>query len=134
MESLEQLLGSKSHLIIGQKFEIMLDIISVFWVIWLDIVLNTSFFGAFRASFRIKITIDYRTKRSKWCLILKAHFLGWWQFFFFFTIYHQTHNRLIVFFGIFFLVFSPRKRIFCSKSLKKLKVQKWCQNGSNSII
>ena len=27
---------SKSQLIIGQKFEIMLDIISVFWVIWLD--------------------------------------------------------------------------------------------------
>ena len=29
MEPLEQLLGSKSHLIIGQKFEIMLDIIRV---------------------------------------------------------------------------------------------------------
>ena len=43
-EPLEQLLGSKSHLIIGQKFEIMLDIISVFWEIWLDIVLNISFF------------------------------------------------------------------------------------------
>ena len=28
--------GSKSRLIIGQKFEIMLDIISIFWVIWLD--------------------------------------------------------------------------------------------------
>ena len=35
-EPLEQLLGSKSHLIIGQNFEIMLDIISVFWKIWLD--------------------------------------------------------------------------------------------------
>ena len=44
MKTLVQLLGSKSHLIIGQKFEIMLDIISVFWEIWLDIVLNISFF------------------------------------------------------------------------------------------
>ena len=35
-EPLEQRLGSKSHLIIGQNFEIMLDIISVFWKIWLD--------------------------------------------------------------------------------------------------
>ena len=54
MEPLEQLLGSKSHLIIGQKFEIMLDIIAIFWEIWLDIVLNTSFFEAFRAYFRSK--------------------------------------------------------------------------------
>ena len=65
LEPLEQLLGSKSHLIIGQKCEIMLDIISAFWEIWLDIVLNTSFFEVFRASFRIKITIDYRPKKSK---------------------------------------------------------------------
>ena len=53
---------------------------------------------------------------------------------FFFTIHHQIHTRLIVFFGKFLYFFSPRKRIFWSKSLKKLKVQKWCQNGSNSII
>ena len=33
-----------------------------------------------------------------------------------------------------FLIFSPKKQIFKSKSSKKLKVQKWCQNGSNSII
>ena len=26
------------------------------------------------------------------------------------------------------------RKIFWSKSLKKVKVQKWCQNGSNSII
>ena len=30
--------------------------------------------------------------------------------------------------------FFPKKQIFKSKSSKKLKVQKWCQNGSNSII
>ena len=30
--------------------------------------------------------------------------------------------------------FFPKKQIFKTKSLKKLKVQKWCQNGSNSII
>ena len=34
----------KITLIIGKKFEIMLDIIIVFWEIWLDIVLNISFF------------------------------------------------------------------------------------------
>ena len=34
---------AKSHLIIGQKFEIMLHIIGAFWEIWLDIVLSTSF-------------------------------------------------------------------------------------------
>ena len=33
-----------------------------------------------------------------------------------------------------FLLFSPKKQIFKTKSSKKLKVQKWCQNGSNSII
>ena len=66
-------------------------------------------------------------------LDIKGAFWGLWEFFFF-TIHHQIHNRLIVFFGDFFLVFSLRKRIFCSKSLKELKVQKWCQNGSNSII
>ena len=53
--------------------------------------------------------------------------------FFFFTIYHQSPIRLFVFLGIFSNFF-PRKRIFCTKSLEKLKVQKWCQNGSNSII
>ena len=47
------------------KIEIMLDIIDAFWEIWLDIVLNTSFFEAFRASFRVKITLDYRPKKSK---------------------------------------------------------------------
>ena len=56
---------AKSQLIIGQKFEIMVDIIGAFWEIWLDIVLNTSFFEAFRASFRVKITLDYRPKKSK---------------------------------------------------------------------
>ena len=30
--------------------------------------------------------------------------------------------------------FFPKKQIFKTKSSKKLKVQKWCQNGSNSII
>ena len=35
----------------------MLDIIGPFWEIWLDIVSSTSFFGAFRAHFRIKITL-----------------------------------------------------------------------------
>merc|ERR1712102_45017 len=30
--------------------------------------------------------------------------------------------------------FFPKKQIFKSKSSKKLKVQKWCQNGSISII
>ena len=35
-------------MIIGQNFEIILDIISVFWKIWLDIVLNTSFFEALK--------------------------------------------------------------------------------------
>jgi len=34
---------AKSHLIIGQKFEIMLHIIGAFWEIVLDIVLSTSF-------------------------------------------------------------------------------------------
>ena len=48
-------------MIIGQKFEIMLDIINVFWEIWRG-VLNTSFFGVFRATLRIKITLDYRPK------------------------------------------------------------------------
>ena len=49
-------LMAKSHLISGQKFEIMLDIIiGAFWAIWLDIVLNTSIFEALRPSFRIKI-------------------------------------------------------------------------------
>ena len=51
-------LMAKSQLIIGQKFEIMVDIIGAFWEIWLDIVLNTSFLEAFRASLRIKIAID----------------------------------------------------------------------------
>ena len=32
------------------------------------------------------------------------------------------------------LDFPPKKQIFKSKSSKKLNVQKWCQNGSNSII
>ena len=31
-------------------------------IIWLDIILITSFFGAFRTTFRIKITLDYRQK------------------------------------------------------------------------
>ena len=56
---------AKSQLTIGKKFEVMLDIIGAFWEIWLDIVLNTSFFEAFRASFKVKITIDYRAKKSK---------------------------------------------------------------------
>ena len=47
----------KITIVIGQKFEIMLDIIGAFWKIWLDIVLSTSFFGAFRVHFKIKITI-----------------------------------------------------------------------------
>ena len=37
------------------------------------------------------------------------------------------------FFGSIFDFF-PKKQIFKSKSSKKLKVQKWYQNGSNSII
>ena len=57
LEPLEKLLGSKSLMIIGKKFEIMLDIIGAFWEIWLDIVLSTSFFGAFTAHLKIKITI-----------------------------------------------------------------------------
>ena len=61
---------AKSNLIIGQRCEIMLDIIGAFWEIWLDIVLNTSFFEVFRESFRIKITLDYWQKISIWCLIL----------------------------------------------------------------
>ena len=134
MEPLEQLLGSKSHLIIGQKFEIMLDIISVFWVIWLDIVLNTSFFGAFRASFRIKITLDYRTKKAKWCLILNAHLGADGSFFFSSLFIIKFTIDWLFFFWDYFFSFSSKKRIFYSKSLKKLKVQKWCQNGSNSII
>ena len=56
-------LMAKSQLIIGQNLEIMLDIIGAFWEIWL--VLNTSFFEAFRASFRVKITINYRQKKLK---------------------------------------------------------------------
>ena len=32
-----------------------------------------------------------------------------------------------------FLIFSPKKQIFKSKSPTKLKVQKWCSNGSISI-
>ena len=43
-------------------FEIILHIIVVFWEIWLDIVLKTSFFEAFGSSFRMKITLDYRPK------------------------------------------------------------------------
>ena len=35
---------------------------------------------------------------------------------------------------LFIFDFFPKKQIFKSKSSKKLKVQKWCQNGSNSII
>jgi len=34
---------AKSHLIIGEKFQIMLHILAAFWEIWLDIVLSTSF-------------------------------------------------------------------------------------------
>ena len=34
-------LVAKSQLIIGQKFEIIPDIIGIFWEIWLAIVLNT---------------------------------------------------------------------------------------------
>ena len=63
-------------MIIGQNFEIMLDIISVFWKIWLDIVLNTSFFGTFRASFRIKITVDYRPKKFEIMLDIIGAFWG----------------------------------------------------------
>ena len=36
--------------------------LKVFNITWLDIVLSTSFFGAFRATFRIKIALDYRPK------------------------------------------------------------------------
>ena len=54
MEPLEQLLH-QNHLIIGQKFEIMLDIISIFWVIWLD---------KKKLGGKVKITIDYRAKKS----------------------------------------------------------------------
>ena len=50
---------AKSHLNIGQKFEIVLDIIGIFWKIWLDIDFYTSFFEVFRASFRVKIAVDY---------------------------------------------------------------------------
>ena len=61
MEPLEQLLGSKSHLIIGKKFEIMLDIISAFWEIWLDIVLSTSFLEPLEQLLGSK-SLDYRPK------------------------------------------------------------------------
>ena len=57
-------LMAKSQLIIGQKFERMVDN-GAFWEIWLHIVLNISLFEAFRASFRVKITLDYRPKKSK---------------------------------------------------------------------
>ena len=117
MEPLEQLLGSKSHLIIGQKFEIMLDIISVFWEIWLDIVLNISFFWAFGASFRLKITLDYRPKNRN-CAWYYRGILGLMAVFLLFII-KFTLDWL--FFWEFFLVFSPRKRIFCSKSSKNWK-------------
>ena len=130
-EPLEQLLGSKSQLIIGQKFEIMLDIISVFWEIWLDIVLKISFFEPLEHLLGSKshLIIGQKNRNCAWYY---RGILGLMAVFF--TIYHQIHTRLIVFFLNFFLVFSPRKRIFCSKSSKKLKVQKWCQNGSTSII
>ena len=60
-------------MIIGQKFEIMLDIVSVFWEIWLDIVSSTSFFGAFRAHFRIKITLFISQKhRNSVDIIVKS--------------------------------------------------------------
>ena len=48
-----------------EKPEKLTHIIGAFWEIWLEIVLNTLFFGAFRVSSRIKITIDYRPKKSK---------------------------------------------------------------------
>ena len=105
------------------------DIVSVFWKIWLDIVLNTSFFGTFRACFRIKITVDYRPKKSKLCLILQAHF-GADGIFSLFII----KFALDCFFGNVFQYFPPENEFSVSKSSKKLKVQKWCQNGSNSII
>ena len=120
MEPWEHLLGSKSQLIFGQKFEIMLDIINVFWVIWLDIVLNTSFFGAFRASFRIKITLDYRTKKSKWCLILKAHLGADGSFFSSLFIIEFTIDWLL-FFGILFLVFYPENGFSVQKAKKNWK-------------
>ena len=41
----------------AKKIVIMLDIIAAFWEIWLDIVLSTSFFGAFRANYKIKFTL-----------------------------------------------------------------------------
>ena len=166
---------AKSHLIICQKFEITLDIIGIFWEIWLDIVLNTSFFGAFRACFRMKITIDYRPKirNNAWyyirilgdlaryrlkyiiiwafgaCFRLKITWLSaikieivldiigefWADGNFFYYLSSNSHWTDCFFFrDFFFLVFSPRKRIFWSKSSQKLKVQKWCLNGSNSII
>ena len=123
LEPLEQLLGSKWRFIIGQKFEIMLDIIGAFWVIWLDIVLNTSFFGAFRASFRIKITFDYRTKKSKWCLILKAHFGADGSFFSSLFIIKFTIDWLF-FVWDFFLVFFPQKTDFLFKKFKKTESPK----------
>ena len=42
----------------------MLDIIAPFWEIWLDIVLNTSFFGVFRASFKITNLITGQKNRN----------------------------------------------------------------------
>ena len=67
-------LMAKSHLIIGKKCEIMLDIIAAFWEIWLDIVLSTLFFEVFRVSFWIKITLDYRPTKLKLWLIFQSHF------------------------------------------------------------
>ena len=65
---LEQILGSKSHFLSGKKFEIMSDFIGAFWEIWLDMVLCTSFFGAFRAHFRIKIrlVINQNIRDNAW--------------------------------------------------------------------
>ena len=45
----------------------MLDTIAPFWEIWLDIVLNTSFFGVFRASFRIThLIIGQKNRNDVW--------------------------------------------------------------------
>ena len=98
MEPLEQLLGSKSHLIIGQKFEVMLDNISVFWVIWLD----KKKLGMGRSKSLLIIGQKSRKNAQYYRRILKK----------------EKYTR----------------KILWSKSLKKVKVQKWCQNGSTPLF
>ena len=143
--------------------------LKVFNIIWLDIVLSTSFVGAFRATFKIKITLDYRPKirnnawyykrilgdlaryRLKYIIFeplehllgSKSHLIigqknrncAWYYrgilgLMAVFLLYIIKFTLDWLFFFGFFFSFSPRKRIFYSKSSKKLKVQKWCQNGS----